>query len=120
LQETYATEHFPDTELVRFPDNNSGVSALNSGTIDAHFADYEAAKEYAGQYEGLELAINIPSFDAPAGFALKPGNDALREALNEALHEAMEDGTWKDLYEKWFPGSPMPDQYLPSDEQTAN
>ena len=30
-----------------------------------------------------------------------------------ALHEAMQDGTWKTLYEKWFPGSPMPDEYLP-------
>jgi polar amino acid transport system substrate-binding protein len=118
LQEQYATEHFPETELVRFPDNNSGVSALNSGTIDAHFADYEAAKEYANQYDGLELAINIPSFDAPAGFAIQPGNDAFREALNGALHEAMEDGTWKELYQKWFPGSPMPDQYLPADERS--
>ena len=118
LQEKYAVDNFPDAELVRFPDNNSGVSALNSGTIDAHFADYEAAKEYAAKYGDLELAINIPSFDAPAGFAIKPGNDAFREALNGALHEAMEDGTWKELYEKWFPGSPMPDQYLPSGEQT--
>jgi polar amino acid transport system substrate-binding protein len=117
LQEKYATEHFTDTELVRFPDNNAGISALNSGTVDAQFLDYEAAKQYAEQYDGLELAINIPSFDAPAGFALKPGNDAFREALNEALHEAMEDGTWKELYQKWFPGSPMPDQYLPSSEQ---
>jgi polar amino acid transport system substrate-binding protein len=118
LQEQYAMKNFPDAELVRFPDNNSGVSALNSGSIDAHFADYEAAKEYAAQYDDLELAINIPSFDAPAGFAVKPGNDALREALNEGLHAAMEDGTWRDLYQKWFPGSPMPEQYLPSDEQT--
>jgi polar amino acid transport system substrate-binding protein len=118
LQEQYATEHFPDTELVRFPDNNSGVSALNSGTIDAHFADYEAAKEYAATYDGLQLAINIPSFDAPAGFAVKPGNAEFLEALNEALHEAMEDGTWRDLYQKWFPGSPMPEQYLPSDDQS--
>ena len=118
LQEQYAMKNFPDTELVRFPDNNSGVSALNSGTIDAHFADYEAAKEYAAKYDDLELAINIPSFDAPAGFAIKPGNDALREALNEGLHEAMEDGTWRDLYQKWFPGSLMPEQYLPSDEQS--
>jgi len=118
LQEKYATEHFPKAELVRFPDNNSGVSALNSGTVDAHFLDYEAAKQYGEQFDGLTLAINIPSFDAPAGFALKPGNDAFREALNKALHEAMEDGTWKELYQKWFPGSPMPDQYLPSAEQT--
>ncbi|WP_438854115.1 ABC transporter substrate-binding protein [Agromyces sp. M3QZ16-3] len=116
LQEAYAVKNFTDTELVRFPDNNAAISAVNSGSIDAHFLDYEAAKEYAEQY-GLVNAIDIPSFDAPAGFAIAKGNTAFQEALNEALHAAMEDGTWKELYEKWFPGSPMPDQYLPSDEQ---
>jgi polar amino acid transport system substrate-binding protein len=117
LQEAYAVKNFTDTELVRFPDNNAAISAVNSGSVDAHFLDYEAAKEYAEQF-GLENAIDIPSFDAPAGFAIAQGNAEFKDALNEALHEAMEDGTWKDLYEKWFPGSPMPDQYLPSAEQT--
>lgn len=113
LQEMYAKKTFTDTDIVQFPDNNSGVAALNNGTVDAHFLDYEAAKTYGERYD-LDLKLNIPSFDAPAGFAVKPGNDALRTALNEALHAAMEDGTWRDLYEKWFPGSPMPAQYLPS------
>ncbi|MGW9169313.1 ABC transporter substrate-binding protein [Agromyces sp. NPDC055658] len=117
LQEAYAVKHFTDTELVRFPDNNAAISAVNSGSIDAHFLDYEAAKEYAEQY-GLVNAIDIPSFDAPAGFAIAKGKPEFQAALNEALHAAMEDGTWKELYEKWFPGSPMPDQYLPSAEQT--
>ena len=54
-----------------------------------------------------------PSFDAPAGFVVRKGNDALREALNKGLHDAMQDGTWKTLHEKWFPGTPMPDAYLP-------
>lgn len=116
LQEAYAVKNFPDTELVRFPDNNAGVSGVNTGSVDAHFLDYESAKSYAEQYD-LEGVIDIPSFDAPAGFAIAPGNDEFREALNEALHAAMEDGTWKELHEKWFPGSPMPEQYLPSDEQ---
>ncbi|MCW6510284.1 ABC transporter substrate-binding protein [Lichenifustis flavocetrariae] len=113
LQETYARDHFTKADLVNFPDNNSALSALNSGSIDAHFLDYEAAKQYGEQYKGLTLAINIPSFDAPAGFVVKKGNDPFRAALNKALHEAMQDGTWKTLYLKWFPGSPMPDQYLP-------
>ncbi len=117
LQEAYAVEHFTDTELVRFPDNNAAISAVNSGSINAHFLDYEAAKQYAEQY-GLVNSIDIPSFDAPAGFAVAKGNEELVAALNEALAEAMEDGTWRDLYEEWFPGSPMPEQYLPSDEQT--
>jgi polar amino acid transport system substrate-binding protein len=116
LQEAYAVKNFTETELVRFPDNNAAISAVNSGAIDAHFLDYEAAKEYAEQF-GLVNAIDIPSFDAPAGFAIAKGNTEFQAALNEALAAAMEDGTWKELYEKWFPGSPMPEQYLPSSEQ---
>lgn len=113
LQEIYAAKNFVGTDLVKFPDNNSAVSALNNGTVDAHFLDYEAAKQYGERYPGLKIAINIPSFDAPAGFVVRKGNDNFRGALNTALHAAMQDGTWKTLYEKWFPGSPMPDQYLP-------
>jgi polar amino acid transport system substrate-binding protein len=116
LQEAYAVKNFTDTELVRFPDNNAGIAALNNETIDAHFLDYESAKAYAEQYE-LVNAIDIPSFDAPAGFAIAKGNTEFQAALNEALAAAMEDGTWKELHEKWFPGSPMPEQYLPSSEQ---
>lgn len=117
LQEAYAVKNFTETDLVRFPDNNAAISAVNSGSLDAHFLDYEAAKEYAEQY-GLVNSIDIPSFDAPAGFAIAKGNAEFQSALNEALAAAMEDGTWKELYEKWFPGSPMPEQYLPSSEQS--
>ncbi len=113
LQEIYAQKHFTGADLVRFPDNNSAIVGLNNGTIDAHFLDYEAAKDYAKRYPQLKIAINIPSFDAPAGFVVRKGNNALREALNKGLHAAMQDGTWKKLHEKWFPGTSMPAQYLP-------
>ena len=119
LQEAYAVKNFPKANLVRFPDNNAAVSALNSGSVDAHFLDYEAAKSYVAQYPALKDAEDIPSFDAPAGFAIAKGNNALKSALNKGLHEAMEDGTWKKLYQKWFPGSPMPKQYLPAAELSS-
>ncbi|GLR51694.1 ABC transporter substrate-binding protein [Shinella yambaruensis] len=113
LQEIYAEKNFAGADLVKFPDNNSAVAALNNGTVDAHFLDYEAAKDYSGRYPELTIAVNIPSFDAPAGFVVRKGNDKLREALNKALHDAMQDGTWKKIHEKWFPGTPMPAEYLP-------
>lgn len=119
LQEAYAVKNFTSANLVRFPDNNTAISALNSGSVDAHFLDYEAAKAYQEQF-GLVSAADIPSFDAPAGFAVAKGKEAFKEALNQGLASAMEDGTWKRLYEKWFPGSPMPEQYLPKAEQTAS
>lgn len=113
LQEIYAEKNFEGADLVKFPDNNSAVSGLNNGTVDAHFLDYEAAKDYTSRYPNLRVAVNIPSFDAPAGFVIRKGNDALRDALNKGLEAAMQDGTWKALHEKWFPGTPMPDAYLP-------
>jgi polar amino acid transport system substrate-binding protein len=113
LQEAYAAKNYTSTDLVRFPDNNSAIAGLNNGTIDAHFLDYEAAKQYGERYPALKIAINVPSFDAPAGFAIRKGNAPFKAALDKALHEAMQDGTWKALYAKWFPGSPMPDAYLP-------
>ncbi|WP_425487701.1 ABC transporter substrate-binding protein [Mycoplana rhizolycopersici] len=113
LQEIYAQKNFTGADLVKFPDNNSAVAALNNGTVDAHFLDFEAAKDYSGRYPDLKIAVNIPSFDAPAGFVVRKGNDPLREALNKALHDAMQDGTWKKIHEKWFPGTPMPAEYLP-------
>lgn len=118
LQEAYAVKNFTETDLVRFPDNNTAISAVNSGTVDAHFLDYEAAKDYVEKF-GLVSAADIPSFDAPAGFAIAKGKEEFQAALNEALAAAMEDGTWKELYQKWFPGSPMPEQYLPEAEQTS-
>ena len=118
LQEAYAVKNFTSANLVRFPDNNTAIAAVNSGSVDAHFLDYEAAKAYQEQY-GLVSAADIPSFDAPAGFAIAKDKPAFKEALNKGLAEAMEDGTWKKLYQKWFPGSPMPEQYLPKAEQTA-
>lgn len=119
LQEAYAVKNFTAASLVRFPDNNTAISAVNSGSADAHFLDYETAKAYQEQY-GLVSAADIPSFDAPAGFAIAKGKTAFKEALDKGLAEAMEDGTWKKLYEKWFPGSPMPEQYLPKAERTAS
>ncbi|OFI36895.1 amino acid ABC transporter substrate-binding protein [Arthrobacter sp. SW1] len=118
LQEAYAVKNFTSTNLVRFPDNNTAIAAVNNGSVDAHFLDYEAAKSYVQQH-GLVSAADIPSFDAPAGFAIAKGKTALKAALDKGLAEAMEDGTWKKLYQKWFPGSPMPAQYLPKAEQTA-
>lgn len=113
LTDIYATKNFEGADLVKFPDNNAAVSALNNGTIDAHFLDHEPAAQYTERYPALKIAIDIPSLDTPAGFVVRKDNDALREAINTALQAAIDDGTWKSLYEKWFPGAPILDRYLP-------
>ena len=63
------------------------------------------------------FAVGLVGFQAWLGReTVRLGNSG--ESVTAHLAAAMEDGTWKELYQKWFPGSPMPDQYLPSAEQT--
>ncbi len=64
---------------------------------------YEAAKDYATRFK-LVTAANIPSFDAPAGVAIAKGKPEFKAALDKAIKAAMQDGTWKQLYQKVVPG----------------
>jgi polar amino acid transport system substrate-binding protein len=36
------------------------------------------------------------------GFAVKEGNTALRDAINEQLQKLRDDGTYDELYDKYF------------------
>jgi polar amino acid transport system substrate-binding protein len=113
LTDLYATKNFTGADIVRFPDNNTAIAALNNGTIDAHFLDHDPATEYSKRYSNLKIRLDIPQLDTPAGFVVRKGNAGLREAINKALHAAIDDGTYKQIYTKWFPDAPLPDRFQP-------
>lgn len=115
IQDEYAQANFAGAELVRFPDNNSAIAALNSGTIDAHFLDFPVAEDYAAQSGGkTAIAINVPVPDFPVGFGLPKGNDALAAAVNGALADIIADGTWLQIDMAYFPDQPVPAQFEPT------
>ncbi|GAA2835471.1 amino acid ABC transporter substrate-binding protein (PAAT family) [Leucobacter komagatae] len=115
FQDKWATENFDGAEIVRFTDHNLTFAALKNGTIDAQFFDLAVANDYIAQNPDmkLELAFDVPAEDSPHGFPVKKGNDALREALNKALAEAIADGTYKELFEQYFPGQPLAEKFQP-------
>jgi polar amino acid transport system substrate-binding protein len=117
IQDSYAQENFAGAELVRFPDNNSAVAALGSGTVDAHFLDFPVAEEYAAASDGSqEVAINVAVPEFPVAFPIRKGNDQLMEAVDEALAEIVADGTWLEIDQRYFPDQPVPDQFQPSEQ----
>ena len=113
LADLYATKNFTGADIVRFPDNNTAIAALNNGTIDAHFQDHDPAVEYSKRYPNLQIRLDVPQLDTPAGFVVRKGNDHLREGINKALHAAIDDGTYKALFTKWFPDAPLPERFQP-------
>lgn len=113
IQEAYAKKFLPGATLVMFPDNNSGVSALESGRIDAYFLDYVVGTDYMAQHADLTQPIALPAFDLPAAFPMKKGNTALEAAVNKALVEVVKDGTWLKLYDQYFTKAPKPKDLPP-------
>ncbi len=119
IQEAYAKKFLSGATLVMFPDNNAGVSALQSGRVDGYFLDYVVGTDYIDQHPELVQPIAIPAFDQPAAFPIKKGNTALEEAVNKALGELVEDGTWMDLYTQYFAKAPKPEDLPPYTLPTA-
>lgn len=48
------------------------------------------------------------------GFAVSQDNPGLTEAMNQALAALIADGTYEQLFKKYFPTLPLPDEYQPS------
>jgi polar amino acid transport system substrate-binding protein len=115
IQDDYAQQHFPDAQIVRFPDNNSAIAALTAGTVDAHFLDLPPAQDYvAGSGGALHVAMEIPVPDFPVGMAVKKGNSALLDGLNTQIGAMIADGTWLEIEKRYFPDQPVPDQFQPT------
>jgi len=116
IQDSYAQENFTGAELVRFPDNNSAVAALGSGTIDAHFLDFPVAEEYAAASNGSQtIAINVAVPEFPVGFPIAKGNTELKAAVDQAVADIVADGTWLEIDQRFFPDQPVPDEFQPSE-----
>jgi polar amino acid transport system substrate-binding protein len=116
IQDSYAQDNFTGAELVRFPDNNSAVAALGSGTIDAHFLDFPVAEEYAAASNGSQgIAINVAVPEFPVGFPIAKGNTELKAAVDQAVADIVADGTWLEIDQRFFPDQPVPDEFQPSE-----
>jgi polar amino acid transport system substrate-binding protein len=111
VQDDYATRGGLDP--VRVPDYNTALNQLRTKTSDAWIAPAEIGEKSAADSHGKIVVAATELSPAPTAFAVKKGNDALREALNKGLDEVIADGTWTKLQEQYYPGRPVPADFVP-------
>ncbi len=87
-----------DTILLAFQD-------LELGRIDAIMNDYPV-NAYLSKTRGGTEVVAVIKTDEQYGIGIRKGNDQLKEAIDEVLLEMMDDGTYDEIYKKWF-GSEM-------------
>jgi len=90
-----------ESQLKRYTDANAAVMDVKSGRIAAFVADLPIV-EYKAKQLDLEVAAECKlSDEADPGIVVAKGSDML-DKLNEIVKEMKEDGTIKELEEKWF------------------
>jgi ABC-type amino acid transport substrate-binding protein len=100
-------------ELQTFTSATDGLRALEGGAMTAFIADEPFVAEAITDLPSLSVVQGIDTEEV-YGLAFSPENPELRDAVNLMLAEIVSDGTYVSIYEKWFPGAPIPPEFQPS------
>ena len=103
--ESYAKDNTPDGATVKsFPDAAALFAAISAGQIDAILQDLPVNSDRATKDDTVKVVDTIPTGEQ-YGFVVAKENTAVQKTLNEALAEAKDDGTYDELYSKYFPNA---------------
>ncbi len=95
---------YPQANLVVFPDQPSGFTALTQGKVDAYTNDgiqLWGLKYKAPRPDDWEVVGEFYTYE-PYGMAMRKNDSDFRQVVNVALMEAIESGEYFKVYEKWF------------------
>ena len=103
--EAYLKEQAPEATVRSYGELDDAYNALVAGQVAAVMFDLPGNQEAAATKEGLEVRETYDTGEE-FGIAYQEDADALREAANGALKEIKDDGTFAELYKKWFKKDP--------------
>lgn len=93
------------SELRPYPEGPDAVNALKSGTVEAVIIDAPVAQNAVEESGGVEIAENVPT-EEKYGIAVAKDNTELLDEINAGLQEVIDDGTYAEIFEKWFNREP--------------
>ncbi len=89
------------TTVERYSKGAEAIQALASGKIDAVVIDYEPAKAFVAQTDGLVI-LDESFTEEEYAIAVAKGNSDLLDQINAALAELTEDGTIDAIVAKYI------------------
>ena len=104
----YAQENLTGAELVEFPKAPSMYQALQAGQVDAVFNDLPVSIEAIKGKADLEVVEQVETGEE-YGIAVNKDNVALKEAIDQALQEMYDDGSYAEIFKKYFPDQDLPE-----------
>lgn len=94
---------FDGGSAITFEDNNQALMDLEAGRIDAVVADEILVRYYISLKGEDKFKILDDNFgEEEYGVGIRKGDTKMVDAFNKAYKEMQDDGTLKEISEKWF------------------
>jgi polar amino acid transport system substrate-binding protein len=84
---------------------DDAFNALQAGQVDAVINDFSSSEDAVNAKGGLVIVQKIVTREI-YGFAFQKGSTELEDAVNGALADMKDDGTFTQIYKKWFKEKP--------------
>jgi ABC-type amino acid transport substrate-binding protein len=97
-------------EIKTFQTAPDAFTDLEAGNVVGVVNDEGASIGIIENRPGLEVVQAIDT-NEEYGFAFSKENPELTEAVNEVLAEIIADGTYEELFTKYFPDNPVPEDF---------
>jgi polar amino acid transport system substrate-binding protein len=100
-------------EIRTFTSVSDAFTNLEGGNLDAIVNDEPSSAAIIEGRPGLEIVQRIDTGES-YGFAFSKDNPELTRAANQALEAVIADGTYQRIFEKYFPGTELPEEFQPA------
>lgn len=88
--------------VVPFKGTTEAISALEAGNVDAMVIDLPVAADLVKDAtRGFAVVAQVPTGEQ-YGFGVSKDNPELKAAINDALAKIRDNGTYDEIYTKWF------------------
>lgn len=102
----FLQKKYPKIMIIPYISYQDAVSDLKSGRLYGLFGDSDAIAEWLKKNDNLtkvgEKITDADYFNKGLGIAVRKGNTELLNLLNTALVKVKKEGTYQNIYKKWF------------------
>lgn len=99
-------------QIKYFQEAPDAFTDLQAGHIQGVINDAPSSVDIVKDHPG-EAVVQYINTNEKYAFAFSPSNPALREAWNLGLAQVIKDGTYAQIFQKWFPGVQVPPEFRP-------